>query len=300
MRNVGIFGFCLLAVYGLTTSAQGQTSAVIPKAQVLRRAVLQNSNLTESSGVATSRSQPGVLWTFNDSGNPADVFATDTLGRDLGSFSHPDLRNIDWEAMSAAPCGAVQCLYIGDVGDNHEIRPEVQVYRWAEPNVPGHHENSPAPQQLRIHYPDHPHDVEAMFVTASGVVYLVSKGRSGGIGLYRIGVDAWNQGEQPVTAEWVQRLPIQAEEGFSQLVTDAALSPDGSSVVVRTYRYLYFYKLGADGHLAADPARPVCDVGGLEPQGEGVDWLDHERLVMTSEEVLNTGRTVLVITCRDR
>ena len=44
----------------------------------------KDRRIPESSGVVVSRTTPGALWTFNDSDNPPDLFATDTAGRALG------------------------------------------------------------------------------------------------------------------------------------------------------------------------------------------------------------------------
>src|SRR5712691_4960515 len=46
---------------------------------------LQSPRVKESSGIAASRAHPGVLWTHNDSGDDAYVYATDLTGADRGS-----------------------------------------------------------------------------------------------------------------------------------------------------------------------------------------------------------------------
>ena len=286
-----------LGLAGVTTPIHAQASRdTLVRPEVLSRHPLQNPHLTESSGVQVSRTQPGVLWTFNDSGNPPELFATDTGGRDLGVFTHPAFQNHDWESLSTVPCGESSCLYVGDTGDNREVRNEIQIYRWPEPRL-GDPSPAIAPARLRVRYADRPHDTEAIFAQPDGTLNLVTKGRSGGIMLFRVPASAWTGADSMVTATLVQRLPIPAEEGITQQVTDAALAPDGSAVVIRTYRYLYFFTLGADGGLLADPTRPTCDIGGLEPQGEGVDWLDDHRLVLTSEQVAGMGRSVIVVSC---
>jgi len=46
---------------------------------------LQSRGINESSGLACSRTTPGLFWTHNDSGDDARVFLFDRQGRDLGS-----------------------------------------------------------------------------------------------------------------------------------------------------------------------------------------------------------------------
>jgi len=44
----------------------------------------RSPRVRESSGVAASRAHAGVLWTHNDSGDDAYVYATDLAGADRG------------------------------------------------------------------------------------------------------------------------------------------------------------------------------------------------------------------------
>ena len=63
--------------------------------------------------------------------------------------------------------------------------------------------------------------------------------------------------------------------------TAAARSPDGHTVAVRTYTEIYLFPVTGMGRLGA-PAS--CNVAGLEPQGEGIEWLDGRRMILTSEK----------------
>jgi hypothetical protein len=113
---------------------------------------------------------------------------------------------------------------------------------------------------------------------------------------FRLPAALWGQAGV-VTAEALGQLPIEADPRQDQLVTGAALAPDGRRVVVRTYVDAYFFNRAPDGSLAP-PARPLaCNLSGLEIQGEGVAWLDGERLVLTSERALLRRGTITVVRC---
>ena len=86
--------------------------------------------------MTASRRQPGILWTLNDSGHDAWIFAVDTLGRTQGAFQVEGGRNLDWEAISLGPCGRRDCLYIADTGDNAQDRRSATIYRVPEPALP--------------------------------------------------------------------------------------------------------------------------------------------------------------------
>lgn len=274
----------LLALLGIG-SLSAQTLAPRP-VDAVRTGVLQDPTLRESSGVARSRSRPGRLYTINDSGNPPDIFLTDSSGRPIGRWRVPLVANRDWEALSVGPCPTGSCLYLGDIGDNAERRPSVVIYRLREPSglmaeFRGAAEDAPLDlDSVVVAYPDGPHDTEAMWIDPAGSINLVSKGRSGAVRLYRLDARAWNR-VGIVTATLIQSLPIVPEQSLGRWVTDAAINPRGDQVAIRTYTEIYFFPILPAGRLGA-PLRS-CNLAGLEPQGEAVDWLDDERLVLTSE-----------------
>ena len=264
-----------------------------------RTGTFEDPRVGESSGVAASRTHAGIFWTVNDSGNDPILFATDTLGADLGAFEVTGAANQDWEDAAVGPCGGSSCVYIADTGDNAEARPEVAIHRVPEP-VPGTLARgvTPAGETLRVRYPDGPHDVEAMYVDATGDVHLISKGRTGGVLHFRVRGTAWGATE-PVVAEAMGSLPLDPGLSLSDRITGAALSPDGGTAVVRSYRRLHFFAVRDDGRLEPLGTPPVaCSVAGLEPQGEAVTWVGPGRLVLTSERFLGLAPgTIHVVEC---
>ena len=93
--------------------------------RVARTGTLHSPRVTESSGVAASRAHPGVLWTHNDSGDDAYVYATDLAGADRGLVRIRGARAVDWEDIALGPCPTRRgaCLYIADTGDKREDPP---------------------------------------------------------------------------------------------------------------------------------------------------------------------------------
>ena len=266
----------------LPTLAAAQAVAPRP-VDAVRTGAFQYPRLTESSGVAKSSTFPGVLYTINDSGNKPEIFATDSSGRPLGRWLVPGIRNRDWEAISVGPCPAGSCIYLGDTGDNLERKRTVTIYRLTEPRRFERFRGAddPAPlglDSIAVQYPGGGQDVEALWVDATGSLVLVTKGRSHGVRLFRV---EWS-GRAGVArvATLVQVLPITPNASLGRWVTDASLAPGGTRVAIRTYTELYLFPVLGAGRLGAPVA---CNVAGLEPQGEGVTWLDEQRLLLTSE-----------------
>lgn len=264
-----------------------------PAARVLGQHHFVNGNIDESSGLVRSRTQPGVIWTLNDSNNPPELFATDTLGSNRGVVRVDGAENVDWEALGLAHCGDSDCLYAADVGDNRENRQSVIVYRVKEP-VAGRDTVVKADQVLRVSYPDRPHNVEAIFVTGSQELFIITKSSTEPPAVFRVPGAAWPHGE--ATAELVQTLPIPSNESSKYSVTDAALSDDGRRVAIRTYRYIYFFAF--DGNrLTLEPGAARCDANGLDIQGEGIAWLSGDTLATSSERQPLGGGTISRIVC---
>ena len=260
----------------------------------------EDGTISESSGVVASRQFGGVLWTHNDGGNAPYLFVTDTLAHRLGTWVVAGGENRDWEDMAMGPClDGGHCLYLADVGDNRRRRPTVRIYRFPEPEPGSIPEDSigqtRAAETLTFQYPDGPTNVEAMYLGPDGAVYLISKGGSGPVAHYRLPADAWGM-DQVVTAERLGLFPV--DPGTTRLagVTGADLSVDGHRLVVRTYRELFFYAVDEVGAVGDGPVT-TCPILGLESQGEGVAWLDDERVVLTSERGVFGRGTVAVVHC---
>ena len=253
-------------------------------------------NLRESSALAMSREQDGVLFTINDSGNEPVLFALDTSGADRGAWRVKGARNIDWEALAVGPCGtsASNCVYIGDVGDNDAVHPTRTIYRVAEPiaNASAAMGSISVGQSVTFTYADRAHDVEAMYVARNGDVFLITKRALATESahlrpalVFRISSDAWTA-KNKVTAELIDSLSIVPGSAPFRAITDAALSPDGKHVAVRTYSQLYVYSTDAtSGRVLGDVPAAVCNLAPLgEAQGEGVTWLSSSgRFAFSSE-----------------
>lgn len=248
--------------------------------------------LEETSGLAISARDPDVLWTHNDSGGDPALYAVSPAGGRAEVVRVTGARNRDWEDLSAGPCPAGRCLYIGDIGDNEARRDEVAVYRVPEPAV-GAAATEPA-ERFAFTYPGGPRDAESLFVLPDGELYVVSKGRTSNVAIYRF--------PQPFRSDRVVEMEHVADlsstrADLPQQVTAAEASPDGEWVAVRTYATLMLYR--ATDLLAGGAATSIIDVSALgEPQGEAVAMYADGRVVLTSEAAGESpSGTIAVLQC---
>ena len=282
-------------------------------ARVLEELGVLPDELRESSGLAVSRTQPGVLWSHNDSGDGPNLYAIDLSGRLLATIPVANAVARDWEDMASGPCPAgfrattslegAACLYLADIGDNNRVREELTVYVVGEPLLAALDatRRPVAARSFRYRYPDQPHDSEAFAASPDGDVTIVSKGRTGTIaffGLSGVSVARALTSGEILTAVHQGDTGIEPNERISRLVTGAAVSPDGMTLAVRTYNEVFFYgaQVGQGGSRWRDLGRP-CSLGDAEPQGEAIAYLDEKTLLLTSERARGRPGTIHRLRC---
>jgi hypothetical protein len=240
--------------------------------------------LTETSGVAVSRDNAGVLWAHNDSGDSARVFAMTTSGQHLGSFTVGGATAVDWEdmAIGPGPQAGRRYLYLADIGDNDHVRASIVVYRVPELAVsvqqpPGDGQVLAGVEALVLQYPDGAHDAEALAVDpATGDIVIVTKELSGQAGVYV-------RPASSSTTVLSPKDPLQL--GFGTLVTGAGVAPDGTAVVLRTYgSVLVFPRPGGATLDAAFRSSPCTGASAAEPQGESIAVTANGRGYVTISE----------------
>src|SRR4051812_28425172 len=148
----------------------------------IQTGTIQNSSVTEASGIAASRKNPNVLWTHNDSGDSARVFAMTAAGTNLGTYSITGAGATDWEdiAVGPGPAAGAQYLYAGDIGDNGASRSNVAIYRIPEPAVSDTQSavstSISGMKKFTFTYPGGARDSESLFVDPStSDIYIISK-----------------------------------------------------------------------------------------------------------------------------
>lgn len=216
---------------------------------------LADPRITESSGLAASLRHPGVVWTHNDSGDSARLFAVDLAsGATVATVRLAGAPARDWEALAAVrEADGTPVLWVGDIGDNAGGWPFVRLYRVEEPaelsdgEVPW--------TAYRVRYEDGPRDAEALLADPrTGRLSIVSKQVSGA-GVYLLPERLAPTPETNV-ARWTAVAP--------PAVTDGAYAPDGGTVALVSY--LGGWLLDAGGGTATPVGLPA------RPQGESVTW----------------------------
>lgn len=187
--------------------------------------------LGEISDLAESRSNDGVFWVHNDSGDQPRVYAVSRSGVWLGTYTLAGAIAVDWEDMAIGPAmDGGSYLYLADIGDNTGVRRSIRVYRVKEPVVDA--KQSPRVEALSsvasydFVYDDGPRDAEAFMVDPlTNDFYVVSKREPAGNHLYR---SVSHESGRMNTFTRVATFGVTGTTG-------ADISPDGLQVLLRRY-----------------------------------------------------------------
>ncbi|HST86074.1 MAG TPA: hypothetical protein VLL08_30325 [Kineosporiaceae bacterium] len=243
---------------------------------------IRDSRITESSGLATSRLHPGVLWTHNDSGNSPRIYA---IGKDGSTDAALTLRgepNVDWEAIATTTGKTGQTLLaIADIGDNNAVRSSVRIALVTEPQKLRTASVTPV-RVLRLRYPGGPRDAEALLADPrDGRLYLVSKSLFGSE-LYAVPKSVWPG--QAVGAGRVSPVTTMTKVASMSagLITDGTFLPNGR-MLLRGYGKVFVMDRpqAARNHRIATLADATLPA---QEQGESITVTDDGRRALIGSE----------------
>ncbi len=223
---------------------------------------LQDPQIQESSGIATSSYFPGVLFTHNDSGDTSRFFAVGPDGLTKAVFTLAGAQSWDWEDMTKGPDSS---LWLGDIGDNQLRKSSVCVFRVAEPTILA---SASLPYtRYDFRYDDgRSHNAEALLVNPqTGTLYIATKAKSGA-GIY----------QAPSTLSTTGYNTLRRVASAPALVTGGDFTADGSRLVLRTHSKAYLYS-GVGG------AATVVDLP-AEKQGESVTFVQNGASLLVGSE----------------
>lgn len=285
---------------GVVAVAAGVSACSAPTLQATcsKRLVASTSTaisdpaLVEISGIAASRTNPGLWWVHNDSGDSARVFALDENGGVHATLALTGASAIDFEdvAVGEGPVSGTSYLYVADIGDNPATRSDVVVYRMVEPTVSASGTvtgSISGVEALRLRYPDGAHDAESFAIDPiSHSLIVFTKSLAGGAQpAYRV-TTALAGGS---TTTMTPLATLTSEAGFAGAITGADISRDGLQLAIRTYGGVRIVGRNADLPLDRFVAGGVGAVSCPAPipseiQGEAIGFrLDGRGYITVSE-----------------
>lgn len=278
-------------VFGATASTTLSVE-VYPQScpEVLPAVVLGNladDALIEASGLVVSRRDPEVLWSHNDSGHSASLFALGRDGRALGTWTLP-VTDGDWEDIAWGMEGSTPLLFVGDIGNNDGTRDSLTVYVLEEPTV----DASAAPEDhavtalrtLTLRLPEALSADTLLVDPDTGDLLILSDDNTGRTVILR--KPAPHVDGDDVALEAVGELSFGAGAlSGDLLLTGGDISPEGDRVVLRTREEAWLWLRDGSKTVAETLQEPPCPVPlPTEPLGEAIAFDIRDGGVLSTSE----------------
>ncbi|WP_434939248.1 hypothetical protein ACRWQN_18215 [Shewanella sp. HL-SH8] len=228
--------------------------------------------IDEASGLAVSRLNEQILWTHNDSGDTARLFAIDTRGNHLVTLNVNGVKNTDWEDIASFVYQGQAYLLIADIGDNSQQRTQYQLHLIKEPDLSqlnGQKTLSVKPLwSMTFTYEDGARDSESVAVdVAKQKILLLTKrdkqpilyglplispisglGQSSNQSIQTFNKQAKRLGDiAPLPTAVLDYASIYTWIGFAGKPTAMDISADGLSAVVLTYTHAFYFSQSQPG-----------------------------------------------------
>jgi len=199
----------------------------------LKTIFLFPQELKEISAVEMT-TKSDLIWTLEDKGNEANLYAIDWKGKLVSTLSITDAVNNDWEDLTSDGEGNV---YIGDFGNNDNERKDLCIYKVDAAQL--NKSTTKIASKISFYFPeqkDFPptksglfYDVEAFFIL-NNTFYLFTKNRSsqfdGTTLLYSVPNEIGNH-----RARFISSFKT-CDVYKKCAITSADSSPDGKSIVL--------------------------------------------------------------------
>jgi len=207
--------------------------------------------VSEISGIADSKINPGYIWGEEDSGNPNQIYLINHNGNVSKKIYLKGITNRDWEDMALVDGN----IYVAETGDNAQAYGSYRFYKFAEPSM--NTDTVSNIETINFTYPDGSHDAEAFLVDESKNIYIITK-RDSPSKIYKLSYP-YNANN---TVSLVGALP------YSGVVS---ATMNANEIIVKTYPGLFYYKRQTNQAIDQTLKGTYSSLPYvLEPQGEAV------------------------------
>jgi WD40 repeat protein len=256
--------------------------------EVLETVFAFPEHIKEVSAVETPNGSEWI-WTLEDSGNPAELYAINLKGELVNTLKINDAKNVDWEELTSDDDGN---LYIGDFGNNHNMRKDLCIYK-IDASELKKAETTPSakidfyfPEQTAFPPPESGqyYDLESFFVF-NDIFYLFTKNRSseydGTTLLYAIPNVPGNHAAKLMGS-------FKTCGDFRNCaVTSADISPDGNKIALLSYSHIWLFSKFKKDDFFKGKVQQIDLVN--FSQKEGVCFVTNNKLYVTDERKKKNG-----------
>jgi hypothetical protein len=267
---------CFQSIYAFSFSTDSLFTKQIQKGELV------DPSMVEASGLAVSRSNDGLLWAHNDSGDKPRLFLISESGELKLTVTLKGAKNVDWEDITSFQKDGKNYICVGDIGDNRAIRKELTLYMFEEPIWNGQSQTLEVDQfeSMSFTYAEGARDAETLMVDPNNQDIVILSKRDPQALVYQFKF-------QPGKDFVIEKSGIMKITGF----TAGDVNVKGE-IIIKDYNNIYLYKSGGqsvssiliNGQFIKIPYKP-------EPQGESIVWsLDCTGFFTVSEKRYEDSR----------
>lgn len=254
--------------------------------------------LKEASAVEVVKNSD-LAWVIEDSGNKNVVYGLDAKGKIAQVILVENAKNVDWEDLTSDESGN---LYIGDFGNNDNIRKDLCIYKIDASSLKNSTAN--ATSKISFYYPNQKefppkkselfYDSESFF-EYKGNFYIFSKNRSKGFDgtvlVYKVPNKPGNH-----AAQFLGEF-ISCDSYQKCAITSADISPDGKKIVLLSSNKVWVLS----DYKNDDFLKGKMEIFELNDvtQKEGICFKDDKTLLIVDEKSKKTGGNLYEIKLSD-
>ncbi len=252
------------------------------------------SRLEEVSGMEIGQNH---VWVIEDSGNKDKVYQIDRKAQILKELKVENAKNEDWEDLALDKNGN---LYIGDFGNNLNKRENLVIYKVSASEL---NKKKPKAEKIKYKYPeqkDFPPKKDSLLYDTEGFfhwndsLYIFTKNRTrpynGQTLVYRI---PGEKGKHD--AELLAKIKL-CEDQDRCSVTGADISPDGSTIALLSYGFVFLITEFELSNLN-DFKIETIDLK-YRSQTESISFLNKNTLLIADEENNTNGRNLYLLSIK--
>lgn len=233
------------------------------------------AELNEVSGIALSSKKNVFAYVHNDSGDKSRFFAIDSNARLIttisfkGAENNANVRDCEDIAVGKGATGEQRYVYVGDIGNNHGLRPFVCAYKIAEADIQtGKSETTVTAVPVFLRYPDGPRDAETLMIdNIDRLLYVISK-REDSVHVYSSKLN-WNKNDTVVLEK--RNTIFFPGTRPQKWIVSGDISWDGTKVILKSISKVYYWERETGEPVWKTLSRPARELPyKKEPQGEAI------------------------------
>jgi len=226
-----------------------------------------------------------AIWTFNDSGGRPELYKIDKNGGVGRTVIIENAKNRDWEDITMDD----EFIYIGDFGNNWGTRKDLVIYKVSQEKIRAAKSKVQA-ELIQVSYSDqksfdkmnraHNFDCESVISIGESLILFSKNWADNKTKIYKVSKTAGKYELSPLDSFFVNGLITGADYNEETKI----LTFIGYTASKEKNPFVFLFKDFNGQNFNSDQIYRINLPGLFKSQAEGICWMDHETLIISTEE----------------